>query len=603
MTLSAGSGISDRSHVVFAAGLTSQALATRLSAESDIEYAVPDERKYLVATPNDPFYAGRAYDSAIAPVSGGPLVGQWYLRPPGATGTSANTAPSSINAELAWDVTTGSATIVIADIDTGLRFDHPDLQGGNVIAGYDMVSANSDGSFASANDGDGRDPDASDPGDWVTQAESTGSGPLHGCTVTDSSWHGTQTAGLMGASTNNAAGMASIGFGNVKIMPVRVLGKCGGFDSDIIAGMLWAAGVFKPAGVQFAVPTPAKVLNLSLGGSGACSAAYQDAINQVVASGAVVVVAAGNGDGKSVGTAVSTPANCTGVIAVSALRSAGDKVGFSNLGPEVSISAPGGNCVSTAAGQPCLYPIMTTSNSGTTTPVVGAAGGTYTDSFNRSIGTSFSTPLVAGTAALMLSVRPTLTPQQLLAELRASARPFPATGGSAVGQTSCVAPSVANASEQGECYCVVGLCGAGMLDTHAAVLAALGLQAVITNTTAVPTAGMPVVLASTSTAGNGGSISSYHWTITSAGTTGVVIVTGQDTGTLTLLPATSGAFVVSLQLTDAVGNTSTVNSTVVVAAAATTGSSSGGGALGLDWLLLMMLAVISLAAATKSDST
>ena len=145
----------------------------------------------------------------------------------------------------------------------------------------------------------------------------------------------------MGEATNNSIGIASVGFGNVKVMPVRALGKCGGFDSDIIAAMLWAAGISKPSDVRFAVPTPAKVLNLSLGGSGACSAAYQDAINQVTAAGAVVVVAAGNGDTKGVGTSVSSPANCTGVIAVGALRSAGDKVGFSNLGREVAISAPG----------------------------------------------------------------------------------------------------------------------------------------------------------------------------------------------------------------------------------------------------------------------
>ena len=390
IALTPGAGITERSHVVFASGVDSKTLATRIAAESDVEYAVPDARKRIVAAPNDPFYATRAYNSSTAPTSGGPLVGQWYLKPPGPTGTAANTAPSSINAEQAWDLTTGSSSIVIADLDTGIRFDHPDFQGGNILAGYDMVAAdnaNADGTggtdFSTANDGDGRDADASDPGDWVSASDVANNPDFTNCTVDPtSSWHGTQTAGLMGAATNNGIGIASVGHGNVKVMPVRVLGKCGGFDSDIQAGMLWAAGLAVP-GVP-ANPTPARVLNMSLGGTEACSAAYQDIVNQVVAAGAVIVVAAGNGDSNGIGTSVGSPANCTGVIAVAALRSAGDKVGFSNLGPEVAIAAPGGNCVNLAQTDPCLYPIMTTSNSGQTNPTLGARWeAIYTDSFQR----------------------------------------------------------------------------------------------------------------------------------------------------------------------------------------------------------------------------
>ena len=604
IVLKSGSSITDRSQVVFALGMTSKDLASRIAAEADVEYAVPDERRYIVAAPNDPFYAARSYDSASAPTSGGPPVGQWYLKPAGPVGTAAKTAPSSINAEQAWDLATGSGTIVIADIDTGLRFDHPDLQGGNILPGYDMISADTDGSFTTANDGNGRDPDASDPGDWVTQTESNGTGRLHGCAVQNSSWHGTQTAGLMGAATNNGVGMASVGFGNVKVMPVRVVGKCGGFDSDIIAAMLWATGVSTPSDVQFAVPTRANVLNLSLGGAGACSAAYQDAITQVTAAGAVVVVAAGNGDANGVGTSVTTPASCNGVITVAALRSAGDKVGFSNLGPQVAISAPGGNCVNTAAGQPCLYPILTTFNAGTTTPVVGPAGGIYTDSYRPSLGTSFSTPLVAATAALMLSVRPALTPAQILAKLQASAQPFPTTGGSA-GQATCAAPSTENSSEQGECYCVVGECGAGMLDAHAAVLAALGVQAAITLATTSPSAGVPVTLTSSSTAGSGGSITSYLWTMIDPGTTGATIVSGQGSASVTVLPTAAGSFTVSLVVSDAFGNTSTSTATVAVAPsseASPAGSSSGGGAVGLGWLLLLLCSVVGLVVCARSGT-
>ena len=126
-------------------------------------------------------------------------------------------------------------------LDTGVRFDH-DLDrrcGGKLLPGYDMVS---DDRGNSANDGNGRDADASDPGDWVTQAD-VGNNAA-GCTPDRSrqlvARHA--DAGLIGAPTNNGVGMASVGR-DVRVLPVRVLGKCGGYDSDIIAGMRWAAGL------------------------------------------------------------------------------------------------------------------------------------------------------------------------------------------------------------------------------------------------------------------------------------------------------------------------------------------------------------------------
>ncbi len=279
----------------------------------------------------------------------------------------------------------------MAVLDTGVRFDHPDLQrvanGGNLLPGYDMIS-----DVPIANDGDGRDADPSDPGDWITQAEiDNKTGPFFECTDAPetSSWHGTQTGGLIGALTDNGIGMASVGR-NVRVLPVRVLGKCGGMDSDIIAGMRWAAGLAVP-GVP-ANPNPARVLNMSLGSDGAaCTQPYLDAVAEINATGAVIVASAGNSSGHAAGL----PANCPGVIGVTGLRHVGTKVGFSDLGPEISISAPGGNCVNVGVGDACLYPILTTTNSGTTVPIAEPAGAIYTDSFNWSLGTSFSAPLVA----------------------------------------------------------------------------------------------------------------------------------------------------------------------------------------------------------------
>ena len=271
LPMSAGVAVSDRSQVVFAAGVTSAELAERLAKESDVEYAVPDERRRIVTAPGDPLYA--------AGVPGnGPATGQWYLRAP------SGEVQSSLNVEEAWAATTGSPGLVVAVVDTGVRFEHPDLLsvavGGNLLPGYDMVS-----DAAAANDGDGRDADASDPGDWVTWAEISQPGSsLFRCATSpeNSSWHGTQLSGLIAALTDNGIGMAGAA-PSVRVLPVRVLGKCGGYDSDIIAGMRWAAGLSVPD--TPGNPYPARVINLSLGGDGACSAAYQQAVDEITAAG------------------------------------------------------------------------------------------------------------------------------------------------------------------------------------------------------------------------------------------------------------------------------------------------------------------------------
>ncbi|MES2584553.1 MAG: S8 family peptidase [Pseudomonadota bacterium] len=454
VSLRSGRALTPQTQVLHATGMSGAALAQRLAAEPEVEYAVVDQRRRHSAVPNDPLYgAGPAVNGG----AGGPVVGQWYLRAP------AGEVVASINAIQGWELSTGSSSIVVAVLDTGVRPEHPDLAG-RLLTGYDMVSDSTAG-----NDGSGRDADASDPGDWVTQAESdSGSAAFADCGASNSSWHGTRTASLIGAASNDGVGMAGVAWG-VKLLPVRVLGKCGGYDSDVIAGMLWAAGLPVP-GLP-ANPNPARVLNLSLGSSGACSQSYREAVSLISnkENPAVIVASAGN----SVGHAVGAPANCPGVIAVAGLRHIGTKVGFSDLGPEITISAPGGNCVNIAAGAPCLYPLLAAGNTGTMGPV----SSSYSDSFRASVGTSFSAPLVAGTVALMLSAQPILTPAMVKSMLQLSARPFPVSGAAddpATGPVqACHAP---DGRDQLQCYCTQTTCGAGMLDVARALATVLGTK-------------------------------------------------------------------------------------------------------------------------------
>ncbi|WP_119289090.1 S8 family peptidase [Azohydromonas sediminis] len=445
--LADGPSPAPRTQVVFARDMPADVLAARLRADPLVAWAEVDERQRIAQTtaaPDDPLYA----DGQPSPM---PAVGQWYLRAPNATEVAAIDAPA------AWVRTQGADGIVVAVIDTGVRFDHPDLAG-KLLPGYDFVSPDSIGVFLTANDGDGWDPDASDPGDWITTDENA-SGFFAGCGVSNSSWHGTQTAGLVGALTDNAVGMAGTGW-RLKVLPVRALGKCGGYVSDIAAAIRWAAGL--PVDGVPTNPNPARVINLSLGSANRCSSTYQSAIDEVRAIGVVVVAAAGNE-----GVAVNQPANCRGVIAVAGVRHVGTKVGYSNLGPEVALAAPAGNCVN-LSGE-CLYPLVTTSNDGTTVP----RDPTYTSAgADATIGTSFASPLVAATAGLMLSVQPQLRPSTVGDRLRASARPFPFDP----TLPTCTVPSGFDDVPQLECNCTTTTCGAGLLDAGAAVALALEPQ-------------------------------------------------------------------------------------------------------------------------------
>ncbi|HEX6722179.1 MAG TPA: S8 family serine peptidase [Burkholderiaceae bacterium] len=573
MALRDGNAVAPRTQVLHARGVSSADLVARLRIDPDVEYAEVDVRVKRSAAPNDPHYAGG--QTAITPA-----VGQWYLR------TTASGAVSSINAEQAWDLTPGSPAIVVAVLDTGVRGDHPDLVG-KLLRGYDFVSEDSDGVFDSANDGDGRDADPSDPGDWVTQDEANGIFSGQGCDVGDSSWHGTQTSSLVAAATNDGVGMAGTGR-NVRVLPVRVLGKCGGFTSDVIAAMYWAAGLAIPSspstlGTAPANTTPAKVLNLSLGSAQPCSALYQAAVTAVTAAGASVVVSAGNGEG----TAVGQPANCAGAIGVGGLRHVGTKVGFSDVGTQVAISAPGGNCVNTFGD--CLFPILTATNSGTTIP----ANHVYSDSVNFSVGTSFSAPMAAAVAALMLSRNPALTPAEVRSRMLAAARVFPTTGGSP-GTPMCQPPS---STPQDECYCTTSTCGAGMLDAQAAVAAAgspAQPRALIFTTPALVPSGTSITVdGSTSVGGAGVAIDAYEWTMVSSG--GIAnLQLPRDAATATVSTTGEGTFTIRLRVTDANSVQDTREFTVRVAAPSApppSNSDSGGGSMSWPWLLALLFAV------------
>lgn len=506
-----------------ATGLSSSVLANRLRTLPDVEWVTVDRISRISSVPNDPYLADGL-------VSVTPTAGQWYLRAPSAD------IPAAINATGAWDITQGSPNLVVAVVDTGIRPDHPDFAG-KLVTGYDFVR-----NPFMALDGGGRDGFPGDPGDWTVNNQCGPGEPGEA-----SSWHGTQTAGLIGAATNNGIGIAGMGY-NVKVMPIRALGRCGGYESDIIAGMLWAAGLIKDVGYgkrEIKVnASPAKVLNLSLGGDYACSPAYQDAINRLTAANVAVVVAAGNSS-----TAVGTPANCSGVIAVAALRHVGNKTGFSSLGPEVSISAPGGNCVNTAYSEPCLYPIMSTTNWGSTRPTLNG----YSDSYLRpAMGTSFSTPLVAGTVALMMSVQPTMSVSDLKAALMDSATPFPTTDpGGASTAPMCV--SVNDEPYQGACYCTTSTCGAGMLNAAAAVAKVAPPLVQITPSSTSARVGSNIVLNSAGSAARSGrTIVSYEWSIVNP--QGVVEFVGVTTGTVaTIRLIRPSPFTVRLTVTDSAG--------------------------------------------------
>lgn len=373
-------------------------IAAQVAADPNVEYAEPDYKMYPALTPSDPGF------SPGIPLTGG-LVNQWYLSDPS----------SGINAPAAWDQTQGASTTVIAVIDTGV-LSHSDLAGRR-LQGYDFIGADANGLFETANDGDGRDSDATDPGNWITAAEA-GRGNFSGCpSEVDSDWHGTHVAGLIAANWNSDAIAGIDRF--ARILPVRALGKCGGYTSDIIDGMRWSAGL--PVNGVPPNGNPADIINLSLGIPAdtippACSQSLQDAITDVLALDVTVVVAAGNAGNNSPpkDSVNSMPANCAGVISVGASLKNGQFASqYSNFGPLITLSAPGG--LITLATDDGQDGILSLNDGGAREPL-------DNNTVAALFGTSFSTAIVSGVASLLLAVNPNLTPAQTKAILQSTSR-------------------------------------------------------------------------------------------------------------------------------------------------------------------------------------
>jgi serine protease len=406
-------------------------LREKLMARPDVEWVEPNLReKRLQAAPSDPLFTQ-----------------QWWLQP--VSGSNANAREARLRGvagfQTAW-LRTNHAPVVVAVLDTGIT-SHPDLAG-RVLAGYDFVSV-----LEYANDGNGRDADPSDPGDYVSAAD-LGSSLFAGCAVERSSWHGTIVAGMVAANADNGEGGAGSHWG-ASILPVRVAGKCGADVPDIVDGMRWAAGL-SVAGVPLN-PNPARIINISFGGSAACGQAYQTAVDELRALGVLIVAAAGN----EWSATPSRPASCAGVVGVVGLNRDGFKTNYSSFGAQLGLSglaAVAGDDGDGAWGSVLADTgLATLTNRGDTAPTSGG--------YARLYGTSFAAPQVAATAAHMLSVNPALSYGQVVEGLRASARPH------------VVSPKIAECSDSnpGRCICTTATCGAGILDADRALIYASGL--------------------------------------------------------------------------------------------------------------------------------
>lgn len=510
----------------------------RARLHPDVAWVEPDvlvPRLGVPVTPSDPLFPQ-----------------QWHLQAPDLVNLT------GLNLPPAWGDTTGSTsgpTAVVAVVDSGIRAGHPDLAG-KLLPGYDLVSE-----LAVSNDGDGRDPDPSDPGDWVHPADLAN--PLFaGCDLSNSSWHGTFIAGQIAAATDNAQGVAGLNWG-AKVLPVRVSGKCGAQLSDLLDGLRWAAGL--PVSGLPINPNPARVINLSFGGDSTCTPAYQNTIDAVTNAGALIVVAAGNSN-----TTLTRPADCRRVMTVASVRKDGTKADYSSFGTRVALAAPGG---STDAGPSTL--LYSTDNSGTTTPGV--------DMYGYKQGTSFAAPQAAGIASLMLAVNPFLSPRQLIERMRAGARPHVATGLAACGTPGAGAV----------CNCTTTTCGAGLLDANTSVQLATGPAVVIKPVGEVEPGTVITLDGSQSVPIPGRSIVSYQWVQVSGPP---VTLSSANSAVAKATLVVEDSYVFSLTVVDnftRVGE-DTVRAVAAMPVLAASGG-GGGGSTGQLWGLSLWAWVIAVA--------
>jgi serine protease len=361
-------------------------IAAALEERADVIAVGPNRRVYTLNSPVIP---------------NDPLFGQQWSMWNGGGATDYSTRAATM-----WSRTTGTSNVVVGIIDTGST-NHPDLAG-TTVPGFDFIESATD-----ARDGNSWDPDPSDQGDWC---------PAEG---TSSDWHGTHVQGIINAVQGNGTGISGLA-PSVKVQHLRTIGACGGTGADILSAVIWGSGGNLSAyssripgqnpGIN---PTPASVLNLSLGGAGECDALSQMIFDEARARGTTIVVASGN---ESTAVSTSWPANCQRVVAVASSTRSGTLSSFSNYGTaadQITITAPGSS-------------ILSTINNGSTVPT--------TPGYGLLSGTSMATPHVAAAAAVLYSLGVT-RPDDVTTALRAAVQPFPA-GAS----------------------CTVIRCGAGLLD-------------------------------------------------------------------------------------------------------------------------------------------
>ncbi|HEX4880580.1 MAG TPA: S8 family serine peptidase [Limnobacter sp.] len=411
------------------------ALLAAMNALPGVRFASPDLpiRRAAIAAPNDPVYASNQAA---------------YM-------DSSNYA--SLGMRSVWQQTRGSSNVVLAVLDSGVLFNHPDLKG-RLLPGYDFVSRvtpptgqSETGQVADSgsNDGDGRDANPADPGDAPPPGSTCGDGS------TDSSFHGTAVASVAAAQSNNASLLTGMDW-NAKVLPVRVSGRCGiASSADIVDAFYWASGSGRVDPTIGVNPNPANVINLSfatdtplLGGSGCTgggAAAVRQAIADAVSAGVSVVISAGNNGGGG----IEFPANCPGAIAASAAQANGQLATYTAKGSSsegaITIAAPGdANGRYTGASNP------------------GLPNGQPDPNRNNAVlfsGTSFSAPMVAGAITLLKAVQPDLAPAQVVTILRSSARAYPTNANFTAGFFGGIRRG----------GCTPSSCGAGLLNPLEAI--------------------------------------------------------------------------------------------------------------------------------------